>query len=81
MNFKNTLRWMMGEDLITHLGAEYYLTYRWFTLSGREGRPRRHPTTNKFLHVHCRCADSNLRRSADVPAGIRRPKFSATSNF
>ncbi len=21
---KNTLRWMMGEDLITHLGAEYY---------------------------------------------------------
>ena len=57
------------------------LTYRWFTLSGREGRPRRHPTTNKFLHVHCRCADSNLRRSAGVPAGIRRPKFSATSNF
>jgi myo-inositol-1-phosphate synthase len=24
MKFKNTLRWMMGEDLITHLGAEYY---------------------------------------------------------
>ena len=21
---KNTLRWMMGEDLITHLGQEYY---------------------------------------------------------
>ena len=21
---KNTLRWMMGEDLITHLGLEYY---------------------------------------------------------
>src|SRR5438046_2949682 len=24
MQVKNTLRWMMGEDLITHLGAEYY---------------------------------------------------------
>ena len=24
MKLKNTLRWMMGEDLITHLGAEYY---------------------------------------------------------
>ncbi len=24
MKFKNTLRWMMGEDLITHLGSEYY---------------------------------------------------------
>jgi myo-inositol-1-phosphate synthase len=23
---KNTLRWMMGEDQITHLGVEYYLT-------------------------------------------------------
>jgi myo-inositol-1-phosphate synthase len=22
--FKNTLRWMMGEDQITHLGREYY---------------------------------------------------------
>ena len=22
---KNTLRWMMGEDQITHLGMEYYL--------------------------------------------------------
>ncbi len=21
---KNTLRWMMGEDQITHLGREYY---------------------------------------------------------
>jgi myo-inositol-1-phosphate synthase len=21
---KNTLRWMQGEDLITHLGREYY---------------------------------------------------------
>jgi myo-inositol-1-phosphate synthase len=21
---KNTLRWMMGEDQITHLGCEYY---------------------------------------------------------
>jgi myo-inositol-1-phosphate synthase len=21
---KNTLRWMMGEELITHLGMEYY---------------------------------------------------------
>ncbi len=21
---KNTLRWMMGEDQITHLGVEYY---------------------------------------------------------
>ena len=24
MKLKNTLRWMRGEDLITHLGAEYY---------------------------------------------------------
>jgi myo-inositol-1-phosphate synthase len=24
MKLKNTLRWMMGEELITHLGAEYY---------------------------------------------------------
>jgi myo-inositol-1-phosphate synthase len=24
MKLKNTLRWLMGEDLITHLGAEYY---------------------------------------------------------
>ncbi len=24
MKLKNTLRWMMGEDLITHLGSEYY---------------------------------------------------------
>ena len=24
MKLKNTLRWMMGEDLITHLGTEYY---------------------------------------------------------
>ncbi|HEY3236640.1 MAG TPA: inositol-3-phosphate synthase [Polyangiaceae bacterium] len=24
MKLKNTLRWMMGEDLITHLGHEYY---------------------------------------------------------
>jgi myo-inositol-1-phosphate synthase len=24
MNLKNTLRWMRGEDLITHLGQEYY---------------------------------------------------------
>jgi len=24
MKLKNTLRWMMGEDLITHLGADYY---------------------------------------------------------
>jgi myo-inositol-1-phosphate synthase len=24
MKLKNTLRWMMGEDLITHLGNEYY---------------------------------------------------------
>ncbi|NRA32120.1 MAG: inositol-3-phosphate synthase [Polyangiaceae bacterium] len=24
MKMKNTLRWMMGEDLITHLGNEYY---------------------------------------------------------
>jgi myo-inositol-1-phosphate synthase len=24
MKLKNTLRWMVGEDLITHLGAEYY---------------------------------------------------------
>lgn len=24
MKLKNTLRWMMGEDLVTHLGAEYY---------------------------------------------------------
>jgi myo-inositol-1-phosphate synthase len=24
MKMKNTLRWMMGEDLITHLGMEYY---------------------------------------------------------
>jgi myo-inositol-1-phosphate synthase len=24
MKFKNTLRWMRGEDLITHLGLEYY---------------------------------------------------------
>jgi myo-inositol-1-phosphate synthase len=25
MKLKNTLRWMMGEDPITHLGLEYYL--------------------------------------------------------
>jgi myo-inositol-1-phosphate synthase len=24
MKLKNTLRWMKGEDLITHLGNEYY---------------------------------------------------------
>jgi myo-inositol-1-phosphate synthase len=24
MKLKNTLRWLMGEDLITHLGSEYY---------------------------------------------------------
>jgi myo-inositol-1-phosphate synthase len=24
IKLKNTLRWMMGEELITHLGAEYY---------------------------------------------------------
>ena len=24
MKLKNTLRWMQGEDLITHLGNEYY---------------------------------------------------------
>jgi myo-inositol-1-phosphate synthase len=24
MKLKNTLRWMMGEELITHLGSEYY---------------------------------------------------------
>ena len=24
MKLKNTLRWMRGEDLITHLGVEYY---------------------------------------------------------
>jgi myo-inositol-1-phosphate synthase len=24
MKLKNTLRWMNGEDLITHLGNEYY---------------------------------------------------------
>ena len=24
MKLKNTLRWMVGEDLITHLGNEYY---------------------------------------------------------
>src|SRR5205814_2140686 len=24
MKLKNTLRWMMGEELITHLGREYY---------------------------------------------------------
>jgi len=24
MKLKNTLRWMMGEELITHLGQEYY---------------------------------------------------------
>ena len=24
MKLKNTLRWMMGEELITHLGHEYY---------------------------------------------------------
>ena len=23
---KNTLRWLMGEEQITHLGLEYYLT-------------------------------------------------------
>jgi myo-inositol-1-phosphate synthase len=25
MKLKNTLRWMMGEDQITHLGLDYYL--------------------------------------------------------
>ncbi len=25
MKLKNTLRWMRGEDLITHLGLEYYV--------------------------------------------------------
>jgi len=24
MKLKNTLRWMMGEEAITHLGHEYY---------------------------------------------------------
>jgi len=24
MKFKNTLRWLKGEELITHLGIEYY---------------------------------------------------------
>jgi myo-inositol-1-phosphate synthase len=24
MKLKNTLRWLMGEELITHLGHEYY---------------------------------------------------------
>jgi myo-inositol-1-phosphate synthase len=24
MKLKNTLRWMMGEDVISHLGTEYY---------------------------------------------------------
>jgi len=24
MKLKNTLRWMRGEELITHLGLEYY---------------------------------------------------------
>jgi myo-inositol-1-phosphate synthase len=24
MKLKNTLRWLMGEELITHLGQEYY---------------------------------------------------------
>jgi myo-inositol-1-phosphate synthase len=24
MKLKNTLRWLRGEDLITHLGLEYY---------------------------------------------------------
>jgi hypothetical protein len=24
MKLKNTLRWMKGEELITHLGLEYY---------------------------------------------------------
>ena len=24
IKLKNTLRWMMGEDVITHLGREYY---------------------------------------------------------
>ncbi len=24
MKLKNTLRWMRGEDMITHLGLEYY---------------------------------------------------------
>jgi len=24
MKLKNTLRWIMGEELITHLGNEYY---------------------------------------------------------
>jgi myo-inositol-1-phosphate synthase len=24
MKLKNTLRWMKGQDLITHLGLEYY---------------------------------------------------------
>jgi myo-inositol-1-phosphate synthase len=24
MRLKNTLRWLMGENLITHLGEEYY---------------------------------------------------------
>jgi myo-inositol-1-phosphate synthase len=25
---KNTLRWMMGEEQITHLGREYYQDYQ-----------------------------------------------------
>jgi myo-inositol-1-phosphate synthase len=24
MKLKNTMRWMLGEELITHLGREYY---------------------------------------------------------
>ena len=28
MKFKNTLRFMMGEEQITHLGADYYAVLR-----------------------------------------------------
>jgi myo-inositol-1-phosphate synthase len=27
MKLKNTLRWLMGEEQITHLGLEYYLDH------------------------------------------------------
>jgi myo-inositol-1-phosphate synthase len=35
MKLKNTLRWMMNEDLITHLGNEYYDLSSWLLPGGR----------------------------------------------
>ena len=42
MKLKNTLRWMRGEDLITHLGLEYFTT---------NGAKRQEPARKKILVI------------------------------